>query len=45
MRPATYAALPQKAACPKDSNPVKPSSRSTAAANSAQQAMSIATGG
>ncbi|OLT15144.1 hypothetical protein BJF79_18755 [Actinomadura sp. CNU-125] len=45
IRPVAYAEPPQKAACPNDSSPVKPSSRSTATANSAQQTMSIATGG
>ncbi len=45
MRPAAYAEPPQNAACPKDSRPVNPSSRSSAAANSAQQAMSRAMGG
>ena len=33
--PAAYAALPRKAACPKDSSPVKPSSRLNAQAKSA----------
>ena len=34
--PVMYAEVPQNAACPKDSSPVYPSSRSTATANSAQ---------
>lgn len=43
--PVTYAEVPQNAAWPKDISPVKPSSRSTATANSAQQRMSTATAG
>ena len=43
--PVAYAEDPQKAACPNDSSPQKPSSRSSATANRAQQAMSSATGG
>ena len=45
MVPAVYAALPQNAACPNESSPVNPSSRSSATANSAHATMSIATGG
>src|SRR6266702_2033875 len=43
--PAAYPAVPQKAACPNDSSPVYPTSRSSATASNAQAAMSSATGG
>src|SRR5918993_1772831 len=43
--PVAYADVPQKAACPKDNRPVKPSRRSTETAKSAQHRMSTATAG
>ena len=45
MSPAEYAETPQNAACPNESRPTNPSSRSTEIAKSAQAAMSTAIGG
>ena len=39
--PATYAAMPKNAACPKESSPVNPSSRLNAQANSAKHSAFI----